>query len=116
MRFLATVTTSTLLLEVEQDDLGVGADAHGRAPGSGAAGGVNLERAEAVQSVGELAEGVACEPGEGDELAAVGVAGELQADAGLLDDRQAMGGVVEQDAGLSGVRRRASRVARSRMG
>ena len=82
----------------------MGADAHGRAPGSGAAGGVDLERAEAMQPVGKLSEGAAGEPGEGDKLAAVSVAGELEADAGLLDDRQEMGSVVEQDAGQGGVR------------
>ena len=81
----------------------MGAYAHGRAPGSGTAGGIDLERAECVQSVGELAEDAAGEPGEGDELTAVGVAGELETDAGLLDDGQAMGCVVEQDAGLGGV-------------
>ncbi len=69
-----------------------------------------------MQSVGELAEGAAGEPGEGDELAAVGVAGELEADAGLFDDGQAMWGVVEQDAGLGGVGPRASRLARRWMG
>ncbi len=70
-----------------------------------------------LQTVGELAEGVAGEPGEGDELAAMGVAGELEADAGLLDLGQAMGGVVEQDAGSGrGPGERASRLARRWMG
>ncbi len=73
----------TLLLELQQDDLRVGSHAHGRAPGSGAAGSVDLQGAEAMQSIGELAEDAAREPGEGEELPAVGVAGELQAESGL---------------------------------
>jgi len=50
----------------------------------------------------ELAEGAAGEPCDWKELAAVSVPRELQADAGLLDDGQAIGHMVEQNAGLAG--------------
>src|ERR1039457_3056223 len=82
----------------------MGSYAHGRAPGSGAAGGVDLQGAEALQSISEFAEGAAGEPGKREELSAVGVAGELEADAGLFDNRQAAGRVVEQNAGLAGAK------------
>ena len=79
----------------------MGPDAHGRAPGAGAGGGVDLELAELLQAVGELAECAAREPREWEHLAAVGVARELETDAGSLHNRQAAGHVIEQDAGLA---------------
>jgi len=80
------IMRSLLLLELEEDDFRAGADAHGRTPGSDATGGVDLEGAEALQTIRKFAEGAMREPGEGKALAAVGVAGELEADAGLLCD------------------------------
>ena len=44
-----------------------------------------------MQPVGVFAEGAAGDPGEGEELPAVGVAGDLQADAGDLHNRKAAG-------------------------
>ncbi len=57
-----------------------------------------------VKTAGEAAIDAAREPREGNDLAAVGVAGELQADARLFHDGQAGGRVVEEDAGLGGAR------------
>ena len=46
-------------------------------------------------------------------LAAVGMAGELQSDAGLLHDGQARGRMVEQYAGLSAIEPQAVKEAPS---
>ena len=54
-----------LLLEFHQHHLRPRADAHGRTPASAACGGVDLERAEALQSRGEAAVNAARDPGEG---------------------------------------------------
>ena len=80
------IMRSLLLLELEEDDFRAGAYAHGWAPGSDATGGVDLECPEALQTISEFAEGAAGDPGKGEALAAVGVAGELETDAGLLCD------------------------------
>ena len=64
--------------EMYEDDFGGGAYAEGRAPGAGAAGGVDQEITEALEAVGVGAEDARSEPGEGEYLAAVGVAGELE--------------------------------------
>src|SRR5271157_545245 len=80
----------------------MGSYAHGRTPGSGAAGGIDLQGAEALQSICEVTEGTADEPGKREDLSAVGVAGELEADAGLFDLSQAAGRGIEQNAGVGG--------------
>ena len=85
-------------LEVDEDDFGGGADAHWGAPGSGAAGGVNGEGAEAIQAVGELIEDSGGEPSEGKNLASVRVSRELKRDPGLLHEREILRGVGQQDA------------------
>src|SRR6202035_4484545 len=63
------------LLKADQDNFGGGADAQGRTPRAGAAGGVNEEIAEALEAVGVGAEDARGEPGEGEYLAAVRGAG-----------------------------------------
>ena len=62
------------------------AETQRRAPGSGAVGSVDEEIGDAVEAVGEVAEDAMREPGEGEELAAVSVAGELQGDTGVFGD------------------------------
>ena len=57
-----------------------------------------MQLAEAVQAISEVAEDAARKPCKRKELPFVGVAGELQADARLLDDGQAIGNVIEQNA------------------
>src|ERR1035437_154301 len=101
------------LLESEQDDLGTGSNAHWRTPGSGSARCIHLQFAEPVQSVGEFTEDAPRQPGEGEELSAMGVAGELEADAGLLDDGQTAGHVVEQNARFAGEQMQALQRGRS---
>src|ERR1700722_18736704 len=91
------------LFELNQHDFGGGADAEGWAPGAGAAGGVDQEIAEALESVGVCAEDARGEPGEGKNLAAVGVTGKLQRDALLFGDGQRVRNVREQDAGARAV-------------
>ena len=66
------------LFEVNQDNFGGGADAQRRAPGAGAAGGVDEEIPETLEPVGIGAEDARGEPGERKNLAAVRVAGKLQ--------------------------------------
>jgi len=52
-----------------------------------------------LQSVNELAVDSGRNPGKGEKLSAVGVAGELQGEAFFFGDLQPVGGVSEQDAG-----------------
>lgn len=90
-------------MEFEHDDFGIGAEAEWRAPSSGAAGGEDLEVADAAESVNELAIDAAREPVPRDELAEVGVAGELERDAGGFRGGGMVGRVGEQDAGAIAV-------------
>src|ERR1700758_2920627 len=89
--------------EMDQDNFGSGADAQGRGPGAVSAGGVDEEIAEALEAVGVGAEDARREPGEGEYLAAVRVAGELQRNSLLFRNGQAVWDVREQDAGARAV-------------
>ena len=60
----------TRLLEAEQHDLGIGTNAHRRAPRSSAARGVHLHIPEPLQAVRELAECASRDEVEGKYLAA----------------------------------------------
>ena len=89
----------TPLRESEQHDLGMRADAHRRTPRSRAARRVHLHLAEALQSVGELAEGAPRDEVERKHLpAAMRVPRKLQAHPGVLGKRQAVGHMIEQNA------------------
>src|SRR5215468_10492029 len=57
------------LFEMNQDDFGGGADAQGRAPGAGAARGVDKQVTEALEAVGVGAKDARGEPGERKDLA-----------------------------------------------
>jgi len=95
------------LLKFKQHNLRPAADTHWRAPGSGACGCEHLERAEPVQAASEAAKHTAREPREREHLAAMGVTGNLESDAGLLDDGQANGRVIQKNARLSVVEMKA---------
>ena len=97
MRNDAQASRATLL-EVEEDDFGDGAEAQWRTPGAGAAGGKDLQIAEAAESVDELAIDAASDPAPGNELAEVRVAGELKRDAGSLRDFGMIGRMSQKDA------------------
>ena len=73
---------------------------HGRTPGSGSAGGVDLHVAKPLKPIGEFSEGSPGNEAEREELAAaVGVSGKLQAYTGMFCDRQAGLDVVQENAG-----------------
>lgn len=92
-----------MLFEVDEDDFGGGAHAEGRSPGAGAAGGVDEKVAETAEAVGIRAENTRSEPGEGENLASMGVAGKLEGDAVLLRNRKTVRNVGKQNAGARGI-------------
>jgi len=100
-------TTEELLLEGDQDDLGMGSHAHWGTPGAASAGCVNLHLSEPVQAVRESSK---CTPGhetEWEDLAAMGVTGELEADSRVFGNRQAIWDVIEEDAGRAALESKA---------
>lgn len=87
------------LLELQQNDFRAGAEAEGRTPGARAIGSVDEHFTETVEAVSERAVYALGEAGEREELAAVGVAVHLEADARFGGDGRLVGRVGEQDAG-----------------
>src|SRR5690606_39044968 len=88
--------------QFDDRDVGGGAHAGGRRPGAGAPGDVQLGVAVALQA-GQGGVGAGGDEVAGPQLAAVGVAGELEVDAvvdGLVDLHRLMG---EQHAGTPAV-------------
>jgi len=79
------------------------ADAHRRAPGAGAGGSVDEQVAETFQAVGEFTEDAGGKPGEGKNLAAMSVPGELEANSLLFDDGETVRNVGEEDASAGGI-------------
>ncbi len=83
----------TSLLELDEDDFGVCAEAEGRAPGAGSPGCEHEHFAEAVYSVDVGAVNSARDPGERRKLAAVGVARKLKRDTRGFSNVQSMRGM-----------------------
>ena len=79
-------------------DFATGADAHGRAEGAAAAGGVHLHIAEVIQSPVELEDAV-IHPDERVELPAVRVPRQIEIDTSLLQILPAAGVVVQYHKG-----------------
>jgi len=87
----------TRLFEGKQDDLRMGANAHGRPPCTASAGCVNLKLAMPLESIGVAAKGAVCHPTEGKYLAPVGVPAQLEAHARFFNDGEPVWHVLEQD-------------------
>jgi hypothetical protein len=86
--------------ELDQDNLGPRAHAHGWTPRSHTAGGINHQLAETLESIGVLTKDAGGEPCEWEYLPSVSVARKLKRDTGFLGDRQSVWSMGEQDARL----------------
>ena len=81
------------LFELQDYNFGIGAEAQWWAPSAGAAGREDLHFADAAEAVNELAINAASHPAPGNELADMGVAGELERNAGSLGNMRTVGSV-----------------------
>jgi len=97
------VSQARCVLKPDQHNLRKRRNTHRRTPRPGAVGDVDLELVEDLEAVVEFAPYALAEEGPGKELAAVGVSGELERDAGFLCDVQPDWRVQQQDAGAIAV-------------